>query len=174
MKLHAGNIVINKPLERVYSFLTQLDNLKKQIPKNTIDDYEVELDDELSGEMETGTIVAIYLFAVYEGDEDRCIEFEVVSIEKNKIIRLELVYVGKYVEDEGDWSEPVQMESIFGVIGLEMKFVPKSEQTQIIIANTFVPKSKAFEIGLRIANFMGRLSSTKYYKEWAKLVEQHA
>ena len=174
MKLNAGSIIINKPLERVYSFLTRLENLEKQIAKGTISDYEIEVEDELSGEFEVGTIVAIYLFSVYEGVEDRCFEFKVVNIEKNNKIKLELVYIGIYNHEKDSWSDSIPIETYFGVIGFEMKFSPKNGKTRVLMTNTFKPKSKVFEIVIRLFNFIGRFSSKKYYKEWAKLVEQHA
>jgi hypothetical protein len=174
MKLDSGKIVLYKPLERVYAFLTKLENLKKQTPKGAIRGYEVEFDDELSGEIEVGTVVAIYLFAVYEGEEDRCCEFKVVGKEKNKNIKLEMVYVGKYDEEKDDWSEPIPIDSYFGVLGIELVFSPCKGNTLVTVSTTLRPKSKLLEVVFRIFNFLGRMSSYKYYREWAKLVESYA
>jgi hypothetical protein len=174
MKLDAGTITINKPLEQVFAFLSKLENLEKQLPSTTIDDYEIGFDDNISGEIRVGTIIAIYLFPIYEGDEDLCLELEVVEIEEYATIKLKLAYVGKYDEERDDWSDSMPIESFFGVMGYEMDFSQKNHMTTISIPNSYSPKSKLAGIAIKIFNFIGKVSYKKHLKEWAKLVEQHA
>lgn len=171
MKLNSGKIVINKPPESVYRFLSRLENLDKQLPKNPINDYVLEVDDDLSGEIEVGTVISFFMFAVYEGDDDRCIELEVVSLDKNRSIKLKLIYIGKYEEKKNDWSAPMPIDRLFGEMEFEMDFLDKNGKTQVLILSEFHTKSKVIKIILRLFSFFGRSLNRKYYKEWASLIE---
>lgn len=173
MRLESGSITIEKPLESVYAFISKLENLEKQIPHGDYGDYKIGVDEGISGDFIVGEVISFYMFAVYEGDEDKCFELEVVEVAENKKIEFELVYMAKYDEENDDWSPSTRISDVLGKVRFEMILTPIKGRTKISMFSVFEPKSKAVAILLRVINFIGRFTSKKYYKNWARLIEKY-
>ena len=169
-----GKVTIDKPVEKVYALLTRLENLTKQIPHDAIYGYDLEVEDDISGEFKLGTIISTYHFAHDEDEDDWCIEYEVIGLEPNKKIVLKQIYLGTYDKDEDGWSEPIQTEPIFGMIEIEMEFVAIHNRTSIIISRTASPTKNIFRFVFWTSYLIERISRKKYYREWASLVQQYA
>ena len=174
MRLKAGRVTVNKPVDQVYAFLTRLENLEKQLPKKLMPNYDFEFDDDLEGDFKVGEIISLYLFAIYEGDDDKCCDLEVKSLISNREIGLEVVYIGKFDEEADDWSDPVPLNSLMGAIGAQMHFISRGEKTQIELINLVDPPSKCFGLIMRFLNFLGRLGSKKHLKDWGQVIERYA
>lgn len=176
MRLVDGGITINKPVDRVYSFLTQFENLEKQFSSKRAEEYELEFDDDISGPFEIGERITVYLFSLYEGDEDKCFDLEVTELEENKKLSLKLASFGKYSEEADDWldSDSSVMEKLFGVISFEMIFTSQGDSTVITFATTCTPQFKVIAFFAWLINLIGRWKYKKDLKEWARLVALHA
>lgn len=174
MKLDSGSVTIEKPIKEVFSFVSKLENLEKQIPEEYLKDYRIEVDEDLSGTFTLGETIAFYLFAIYEGDDDKFFELEVVEILENKRIAFDLVRMSKYDEEKDDWESLPSIKDLLGVMRLEMLFEPVDNTTKISITSEFQMKSNIVSLFLRVFNFIDRISNRKYYKKWAELIEKYA
>jgi len=174
MQLNAGKVTVNKPVEQVYAFLTRFENLEKQLPEKLIPDYEIEFDDDLEGDFKIGDIVSLYLFAIYEGDDDKCCDLKIEKLVPNTEIGFEIVYLGKFDEEKDDWSDPVPLKNLMGAVGAEMRLIPIGEKTQIKLMSLVEPPSKCFGVIMRFLNFLARLGSKRHMKDWGQVIEKYA
>jgi len=169
-----GNIFVNKPIESVYNFLTQLENLKKLLPSTPIDDYKIEVDDDISGKFELETVLAFYMHPIYEGEEDKVIELEITKLIENKLIMCKLISMGKYDEKSDEWIDYDSLEKIFGDMYVNMCFQDQLGSTSINIEYTAKPKNRVVRFFFNISMYFNMRKSRKYMKEWAAKIEENA
>ncbi|MCF6319372.1 MAG: hypothetical protein L3J83_08860 [Proteobacteria bacterium] len=166
-----NTVIVNKPLKNVFSFLSHMENLNQQLPDSPIDDYTIEVDDDIDGKYEVGTVITFYLIPVYENDNAKVIELEVVEIIENKSIITKLVATAKYDEKLDDWVDNLSLKKVFGDICFNMYFQGESDKTIINYEHTAMPNNWAVRVFTWLSMFINMRKSKKHMQEWVSKIE---
>ncbi len=77
--MKTGTIYVKKDVASVFAFISSAENLYKQIPDKDIDDYEIELEDNLKGELKLGQEISVFINGKYEGMKDFVNDIQIIG-----------------------------------------------------------------------------------------------
>ena len=177
MKLSSGSFVVSKELNRVHDYFSSYKTLVDHISIERLEDYEIELDDDLDNQMAENDEFAIYFFAKYEGDKSLVVDVKVCRLSNPDYLVLKCVRIAKYESDDDEYEDTVKLpisrfsDNIeFGVF-----FTEVSEGTKIEY-KSYVYPSASFKLKalLWFSNLVGNLTGRDDIEKWRDLVENHA
>jgi len=173
MKVSSGSVIIRKPIEQVFKYTCDLSNFNETSKIYSLEDYDLETDDDVDGVLSVGEIFSIYAYTKYEEGEDFVLDIEVTKLSENDYIVFAIDNFSVYVNEEDTKSIPIS--SIWEKIEFGMIFTESNGHTQVQLLNYVKPSAGlVFKLMFIIFNSLGFSKNRKLLNQWAAIVENNA
>lgn len=175
MKFPSGSVLVHKDIDKVFSYCCSFSNFIKESASYGLEDYELELDEDINDPVRVGDHITVYAYARYENGRDWIMDLKILKISKNNYITYRIERIAVYVDSEYRNVKPLPLSFVWENLEFGIIFYDVKGATRIDFINYIKPSSgMLFKLLARVLHLLGFFKHNELLKKWAGTVEKNA